>query len=166
MSRVELKRVFLRGLFAGVGHNGMVPNVTVGAVMTPRPFTVSTDCSARQLVEFFHKKQFRHFLVTDNGRLAGIISDRDVIPYFGENSPLESEEFTKVTAADLMSTDLIVVQPTTPLAAAIEQMVDSGINSLPVVDGVETVGILTSTDIFLSLEQLLFSAAPAYAAAD
>jgi CBS domain-containing protein len=162
MSRAELKRVFLRGVFTGAGQKGLIPEITVGAVMTPEPFTVSTDCPAQQLVQFFYEKQFRHFPVTDGGRLAGIISDRDVIPYFGNNAPLEANDLKNVTAADLMSTDLITVRPTTPLAEAIEKMVNAGINSLPVVDAGETIGILTSTDIFLALEQLLFAALPAY----
>ncbi len=161
MSRAELKRIFLRGVFTGAGRSGLIPKITVGTVMTPDPFTVTTECPAQQLVLFFHKKRFRHFLVTDGGRLAGVVSDRDVIPYFGNNGPLEPDDLKNVTVADLMSTDLITVSPTTPLAEAIEQMVNVGINSLPVVDGVELVGILTSTDVFLSFEQLLLAAQPA-----
>jgi len=56
------------------------------------------------------------------------------------------------------------VDPNSLLAEAIELMVNAGINSLPVVEGRETVGILTSTDIFLTLEQLLLSAIPAHEA--
>lgn len=164
MSRVELKRVFLRGVLAETGRGGLIPEITVGAIMTPEPFMVSADCSAQQLVKFFHEKQFRHFLVTDGGQLVGIISDRDVIPYFGDYVPQNSDDLKNVTVADLMSTDLITVDPNSLLAEAIELMVNAGINSLPVVEGRETVGILTSTDIFLTLEQLLLSAIPAHEA--
>lgn len=161
MSRAELKRIFLRDVLTGAAHSGLIPEMTVGAVMTPEPFMVSADCPAAELVLHFHEKQFRHFLVSDGGRLVGIISDRDVIPYFGEYVPQKSDDLKNVTAADLMSTDLITVEPTTLLAEAIQLMVNAGINSLPVVDGDATVGILTSTDVFLSLEQLLFLALPA-----
>jgi acetoin utilization protein AcuB len=154
MTRAERKRLLLRGFFTGTDEHGLIPRMFVRAVMTPLPFTVSTDCSVQQLVVFFHEKQFRHFLVTNGSRLAGVISDRDVIPYSG--NPLGTLDGAKtVTAADLMSTDLVTVTPTTLLADAIEKMVNAGINSLPVVDGDETVGILTGTDIFLALEQLL-----------
>jgi CBS domain-containing protein len=162
MSRAELKRVFLRGVFTGAAQQGLVPEVTVGAVMTPHPFEVAADCPVQQLLLLFHEKQFRHFLVTDGGRLAGVISDRDVIPYVVNNGVLESGALANVTAADLMSTDLITVRSDMPLAEAIERMVNAGINSLPVVDGSNLVGILTSTDIYLSLEQLLLSSTPAY----
>ena len=164
MNRAELKRAFLRGVFAGAARDGLVPDISVGAVMTPQPFTVGADCSVLQLVRLFHEKQFRHFLVTDGSRLAGVISDRDVIPFVGASGGADADALEQVTVADLMSTDLITVGLDTPLAEAIEQMVDVGINSLPVVEGTRLVGILTSTDVFLSLEQLLLTALPAHAA--
>jgi CBS domain-containing protein len=92
--------------------------------------------------------------------LLGIISDRDIIGHFGNSAALEPDYLDKVTAADLMSTNLITVGPTTLLSDAVSRIVDAGINSLPVVDGGKTVGILTSTDIFLSLEQLLLATVP------
>jgi acetoin utilization protein AcuB len=151
MSRAELKRRFLKHVFAD--QLGLFPAIAVGAVMTPRPFTVSADCPAAQLVKLFHEKQFRHFLVSDEGLLAGIISDRDVIPYFGRSA--RPDDLKRLTAADLMSTELVTVRSTTLLVKAIERMVNAGINSLPVVERGEVIGIVTSTDIFLTLEQVL-----------
>jgi len=164
MSRAEQKRIFLRGVFTRCGRDGLVPEVSVGAVMTPEPFTVAADCSVLQLVRLFHEKQFRHFLVTDGGRLAGIISDRDVTPFVGASGTSDADELEQVTVADLMSTDLVTVGLETPLADAIERIVDAGINSLPVVEGGQLVGILTSTDLFLCLEQLLLTALPEHIA--
>jgi acetoin utilization protein AcuB len=162
MSRADLKRIVLRGVFHGAGQQGLTPEITVGAVMTSHPFTVSTECSAQQLVKFFHEKQFRHFLVADDKRLVGVISDRDVIGFLGNSGAVEPGEIQGVTAAELMSTDLITVGPTTRLTEAVSRMVNAGINCLPVVDGSEVVGILTSTDIFLSLEQLLLAVLPTH----
>ena len=57
-----------------------------------------------------------------------------------------------------MSTDLLTVGPCTALLEAVEVMVDQGINCLPVVAGDQPLGILTSTDLHLIIEQLLQSA--------
>src|SRR5436190_1808344 len=148
MNRADLKRSFLKHVFAD--QLGLFPAIPVGAVMTPRPFTVSADCPATQIVKLFHEKQFRHFLVSDEGLLAGIISDRDLLPFFG--SQARPDDLKRLTAADLMSTELLTVRSSTLLVKAIERMVKAGINSLPVVERGEVIGIVTSTDIFLTLE--------------
>ena len=160
MSRVDLKRDVLRGVFQGAAQRRALPDITVSAAMTPRPVSVPSDCTAHQLVQLFHEKRFRHFLVADADRLVGVISDRDVIRLFGATDSLEPDYLEKITAAELMSTDLVTVHTGTYLAEAVSLMVDHGINCLPVVDGLKPVGILTSTDIFLSLEQLLLSVLP------
>jgi CBS domain-containing protein len=159
MSRANLKRTILRNVFKGASQQGL-PNIPVGAIMTRQPFTVSPDCTAEQLVQYFREKKFRHFLVTVAGQLVGVISDRDVLGQFRDTAAVESGQIKTITAAELMSTGLVTVEPTTLLAEAVSRMVDLGINCLPVVDGTETVGILTSTDVFLALEQLLLSTLP------
>lgn len=158
MSRADLKREVLRGIFQGAAPRYQIANLTVGAVMTPHPFAVSPGQSARELVQLFHEKRFRHFLVSDAGKLVGVISDRDVIRLYGVCDTLEPDYLEKVTAAELMSTDLICTSSTAPLAQAVSQIVDQGIHCLPVVEDGAAIGILTSTDIFLSLEQLLLCA--------
>lgn len=158
MNRVDQKRQMLRDVFQGTAEQPLLPRITVGAVMTPRPFTVTPESTAHQLVQLFHEKRFRHMLVADAGRLVGVISDRDVIRLFGSSDNLENDYLSKVTAAELMSTDLVTARPATSLAEAVALIVDNGINCLPVVDGQKPVGILTSTDLFLALEQILLSA--------
>lgn len=159
MSRAKLKRIILRNVFKGAGQQGL-PNIPVEAIMTRQPFTVAPECTAEQLLQLFREKQFRHFLVTAGGQLVGVISDRDVIGHFKDQAAVESGQLKNITAAELMSSDLVTVEPTTLLSDAVSQMVDVGINCLPVVEGTETVGILTSTDVFLALEQLLLSMLP------
>src|SRR4051812_45236776 len=144
-------------VFQRAAQQRLIPEITVGAVMTPDPFVISPDCSAKKLIGLFHEKQFRHFLVADKSRLLGIISDRDVIPLFGAGEAMKPKCLDKITASELMSTGLITVVPTAYLAQAVTLMLDHGVNSLPVVKGQQLVGIVTSTDVFLSLEQLLLS---------
>jgi acetoin utilization protein AcuB len=127
----------------------------VRAIMTPQPFCVTPEHTAAQIVELFHTHGFRHFLVADAGRLVGVISDRDVIRLFGNNDSLEPAYLKSVTVADLMSTDLVTISADATLAEATTSILEQGINCLPVVENGQAVGILTSTDLFLSLEQVL-----------
>ena len=63
--------------------------LTIAQVMTRRPICIDPQVSAYELVQLFHAKRFRHLLVADaDGRLVGVISDRDVLRCFGpEGSP-------------------------------------------------------------------------------
>lgn len=158
MNRSGLKRHKLQAIFQNTFERRAASGLTVATVMTEAPFCVAPETSAGQLVKLFHEKRFRHFLVADGLRLAGVVSDRDVIRLFGVADTLESDYMDKVTAAELMSTDLVTIGPQTLLCDAVGLMVDHGINCLPVVEDGQAVGILTSTDVFLSLEQLLRSA--------
>ena len=56
-----------------------------------------------------------------------------------------------------MSTDLLTVGPNTPLAEAVDVMIEHGISCLPVLAGDDLVGILTNTDLHVLLHLLLQS---------
>jgi len=130
--------------------------LTIAQVMTLRPICIDPQVSAYELVQLFHAKRFRHLLVADaDGRLVGVISDRDVLRCFGPEGSPDRAKLESITAASLMSTDVITIEPTTLLADAVSAMLVHGINCLPVIAAGKLCGIVTSTDIYLVLERLL-----------
>ena len=126
--------------------------------MTPCPESVEPTRTAGEVVRVFYEMRFRHVLVTENRQLVGVISDRDVGRLFGINGSADPRDLQHLTARDLMSSDLITVSPQTPLSEAVRRLVDHGINCLPVVNQGIPLGIVTTTDLYLVLEQLLESA--------
>ena len=154
-SRAERKRKNLRDNFRGLAATNSLRDTTVGQVMTSEPFVVHPETTAAELVQLFQGKKFRHFLVAEHDVLVGVISDRDVIRLFGLESFPERQDFEKLTAGELMSSKVLTVTADTHLSEAVGILVNKGINCLPVVDGMRPIGVLTSTDLFLSLEQLL-----------
>ena|SRR5688572_23352919 len=165
MSRSDRKRKVLQGVFQDAAGKHWSETIPVRAVMTHSPMSVTPDHTAAKIVELFHAHGFRHFLVADAGRLVGVISDRDVIRLFGNNDSLEPAHLERVSVADLMSTDLVTISADATLADATTSIIEHGINCLPVVENGQAVGILTSTDLFLSLEQMLKAVARETAAA-
>jgi CBS domain-containing protein len=124
--------------------------------MTANPSCISPEATLLELVKLFHAKEFRHPLVTDaDANLVGVVSDRDVIRCFGPGRYPAEETLKGITAADIMSTDLVTISPEAPLEQAIELLCGYGINCLPVVSNAKLVGILTSTDLYVVLEMLL-----------
>lgn len=128
--------------------------------MTLAPCSVSPQTTARELLDLFQARRFRHFFVVEQQKLVGVISDRDVIHLFGAHDALEADYLDRVYAAELMSTDLVTTTPHAPFVEAVGKIVNNGISCLPVVENGEAVGILTSTDLYLALEQLLVSIVP------
>ncbi len=155
MNRSNRKREVLKQVIQEAAGKHWSENISVRAVMTPQPLCVTPEHTAAKIVELFHSHGFRHFLVADEGKLVGVISDRDVIRLFGANDSLEPAYLDGISVADLMSTDLVTISADATLAQATTQIIEHGINCLPVVADGQAIGILTSTDLFLSLEQVL-----------
>jgi acetoin utilization protein AcuB len=158
MSRCETKRSFLDQLFRGVDLVAMLQSLSAEHVMTVCPTAVEPNTPAHQVVRLFYELQFRHLLVTENRQLVGVISDRDAARLFGLEGSANPHDLQTYTARDLMSTDLLTVTPQTPLCEAVRVLLDNGINCLPVVSQGIPLGILTTTDLYLVLEQVLESA--------
>jgi acetoin utilization protein AcuB len=88
----------------------------------------------------------RHMPVVENGKLVGILSDRDLLLHAWSGLGYGFPEH--LIAADIMTKDVVVAPVDIRLADAAQRMVDLKIDALPIVtpDG-SMVGIITSTDL-------------------
>ncbi|HTN74448.1 MAG TPA: CBS domain-containing protein [Pirellulaceae bacterium] len=155
MDQLQNKRQHLLQGLAALGDLGS-QSWNAEHVMTRNPICTLPTTTAYELVQIFHARQFRHLLVADvDHRLVGVVSDRDVLRCFRLGSAPEREELERICVAQLMSHDVITIEPQTPLAEAVTIMLTHGINCLPVVSDGKLAGILTSTDFYLVLEHLL-----------
>ena len=126
--------------------------LTVGDCMTADPVTVGPKDSLQRVVELLRRRDIRSVPVLEEGRLIGIVTDRDVrqvapaYPLFRDEGEIRryTENLT-VTAA--MTADPMTVAPDAPLVDAARVLETYRISSLPVVDGIELVGMLTVTDL-------------------
>lgn len=81
--------------------------------------------------------------VMENGKLAGIVSERDYtrkVALMGRNSK-------ETTVADIMTRDVITVTPNTETHACMALMSQKKIRHLPVLDGAEVVGLISIRDL-------------------
>jgi len=130
--------------------------LTVRTCMTPAPNCIVADSTVLDIVQLYHVKRFRHLLVTDARRkVLGVVSDRDVLPFFGAGVVPDEVRLSRITAAEIMSADVITIAANAPLSDAIELILNNGINCLPVEHEGRLVGILTSTDLYVVLQSLL-----------
>ena len=122
----------------------------VKEVMTRDVVALRPQQPFAQALALLAQHRFRHLLVIDaDARLAGVISDRDLLRCMSRESDLEG-----VTVADIMWSAVVTVQPDTSLSEAAAQMLGRRINCLPVVENDRVCGILTSTDLLQAFQTI------------
>ena len=104
---------------------------------------------ARQVMA---KHRINQLPVLDNDNLIGIVTDRDIRDAYPTsmmiNRTEEIDKFAeKVTVEEVMTRDIFVVRPETPLDKAVSLLRKHRIGSLPVVKNKQLVGIITRSDI-------------------
>lgn len=125
--------------------------LTVNDLMTVIPNTITPDTSLRQVIALMKAQGYRQLPVLDDGKLVGIITDRDVRLAINSPTVLHSqreneERLDQLTAESCMTTNPITVTPDTPAFRAAEMLSIYKFGALPVVDGETLVGIITVTD--------------------
>lgn len=129
--------------------------------MTPKPITLKpTDSLARAIAVMKEKKIRRIPIVSEAGKLVGIISDRDlkdVSPSRATTLDIWELHYVldKLKLKDVMTKSPWIVPPEMPIERAALMMLEKRVEGLPVVDAKGAlVGILTEGDIFRALVEL------------
>src|SRR6266540_301299 len=98
--------------------------------------------------------------VMKEGKLLGIVSERDLLN--ASPSPVTSLSIwelnyliSKVTVKSVMSKKVVTVDQDTPIEEAARIMADKKIGGVPVVSAGKVVGIITETDLFKILLELM-----------
>lgn len=122
--------------------------------MSKDPVTINDDTSMMKAIHLMKQNRFRRLPVLHEGRLVGIVSDRDL----KEASPskattLDVHELyyllAELQVKDIMTRDPVTVSPDDSVERAAQLMLENTISGLPVVgDQGRVVGILTQSDVF------------------
>jgi CBS domain-containing membrane protein len=113
----------------------------VEAVMSKNPIVVAPCDSVLEARLIARSHRIRHLPVVENGKLLGVISDRDMKRAEGRHHLREA------VLADALKKRTQVIEPTQRLSLAVTMMLDRKIGCLPVVDDGRLVGIVTMTDV-------------------
>jgi CBS domain-containing protein/ribosome-associated translation inhibitor RaiA len=110
-------------------------------LMSTGVVTIESAQSASAAWSCMGKHRIRHLVVTDNGVLAGVISERDLGGRSGEGIRKGR------TVQELMSSYVVSAKPAMTLRQAANLMLGRQIGSLPVIEDDRLVGIVTATDV-------------------
>ena len=129
--------------------------------MTLNPVTVTPDTSVSEALNVMRQAQVRRMPVLDkHGHLVGIVAEKDLL--YASPSPATSLNvyeigylLSKLKVKEIMAKDVVTITEDAPLEEGARVMVDNNVGALPVMRGKELVGIITETDIFKVLLEMM-----------
>ncbi|MCB9915379.1 MAG: CBS domain-containing protein [Planctomycetes bacterium] len=122
-------------------NESLALHAPVSELMSANVLTVAPNTSLWAAMDLAKERHVRHLPVVEDGRVVGIVSDRDLRRAAARHSE------PGVPVNELMSHDPLTLDPEEPLSRAAACMYEARIGGLPVVDDGRLVGILTLTDL-------------------
>ena len=111
-------------------------------VMTGAAVTDSATDTLRSAAERMWREQTGSLLVIDDGRLTGIITERDLLRAVALGADLAT-----ATIDEAMTSEVFTVPPDMPLRDAAREMAARWIRHLPVVDAGQVLGVISMRDV-------------------
>jgi CBS domain-containing protein len=112
-------------------------------VMVREVITVDENSTVKEAVDIMNEFQIGSLIVLEKGKAIGIVTERD----FLRRVIGEGKDAKNTRVGEIMTTPLVVVEPSTDLEEAVKLMFQRKIKKLAVVDAKKLVGIVTLTDI-------------------
>ena len=111
-------------------------------VMTEPTVTESATDSLRAAAERMWRQQTGSLLVTEQGHLTGIITERDILRAVALGADPD-----RTTVDEVMTADVFTVPPHMPLQQAAREMAVRWIRHLPVMEGGRLLGVVSMRDV-------------------
>ena len=132
----------------------------VGERMSRPVIFLTPEMAATDALALFRKAHIRRAPVVKNGKLVGIVSDKDLMNASPSTvTSLSVWEInyliSKIKVLDVMTKKVLTVKADTPIEEAARIMADNKIGGLPVIDEGNVVGMITETDLFKIFLELM-----------
>lgn len=106
-------------------------------------FGTSPDASVYEALEMMADKNVGALIVLDEGRLVGIMSERD----YARKIILLNRGSRETKVADIMTDTVLTVTPDQTMVECMEMMTDRRIRHLPVIDEGAVIGVVSIGDV-------------------
>ena len=114
---------------------------TVGEIMSHSLLTVEPSTQLTDAAQQMDSRHVGAVLVFSGGRLAGILTERDIL------RAVAAGNIESASVGDWMTRDPETVEPSERAAQAASIMIHGGFRHLPVLEGGEAVGIISIRDL-------------------
>jgi len=117
--------------------------------MTASVSSVSPSQSLADAAEVMKREDVGSVPVVEEGRLAGIVTDRDIVT----RAVAEQRDPQAVTVEEIASQELVTIEPEQDLDEALALMARHKVRRLPVLEQGRLVGMLAQADVALEAKE-------------
>jgi CBS-domain-containing membrane protein len=134
--------------------------------MTSPVLTISPEVPIQDALARMHQDKVRRYPVLDkHGKLIGIVTEADLLNAKPSDATTLSVFeinylLSKITVERVMATNVITTTEDCPIEEAARIMADNEISSLPIMRGKSLVGMITETDLFHILLEMMGGRTP------
>lgn len=121
--------------------------------MSSPAVVVPPELPARVALAYMEEREIRRLPVVEEGRLVGIVTKSDLMTLVGRERQTRRGRCKIVS--DVMTGHPWIVAPDEALENAAALMLDKKVSGLPVVEDGKIVGIITESDVFRALCQMM-----------
>ena len=107
--------------------------------------TVPPSATLRDVAEVMAREEVGAVVVVVDGRVAGVLSERDVV-----GAVANGDDVDDVRAEDVMAVDVVSASVEDTVAQAAAAMLAGNIRHLPVVDGDAVAGVVSIRDVLVA----------------
>lgn len=115
-------------------------NEAIHTIMTKNPIALSPKHTMADVESLFKHHRIHHLPVVDEGKLIGLVTTYDLWNH-RSSSPAD------VFVTDMMNTRIVKISSDDKIGTAAELFLDNRFHALPVMEGDQLVGIITTFDI-------------------
>jgi len=116
---------------------------SIKEVMTADPHTISSDATLQDAAREMQSDDIGAVLVTDNGDVAGILTDRDIVV----RAVAEGRDPSSTKVADVATRDVKTLTPDSSVDDAIKIVREQNVRRIPVVEDGRPAGIVSIGDL-------------------
>ena len=117
--------------------------------MTGSPRSIDASTSVVEAAQLMRDEHIGSLPITDGDTLLGMITDRDITT----RVVAEAADPKMTSVGDVVSRDLISIEPDEDLEEAVQLMASHQVRRLPVVENGRLVGIVAQADVALNLRE-------------
>jgi CBS domain-containing protein len=104
---------------------------------------IDADATVLEAVKRMVESNVGSLLVTDGGRVTGIVTERDYL----RRAALQERPDSETTVREIMTSPLVVATADTAIDECMALMTERRIRHVPVVDGADVVGLVSIGDL-------------------